>query len=152
MDEINTTVREVEKWDPIRSPLNPPPEPYNSTFWGRLMHKGWWFELNLSSSNPVRVTVSPMTQEGPATPIFNQVGTIFTQKVKTGATDTYQIDIKNEGTSPADILGNVTAKEEITTYRTVYPYATPATLIAFAGATILVFGVLTKPKKLKSRK
>jgi hypothetical protein len=140
----------LEKWDPkYPRTLEPPPSPNNSTLWGRLMKKGWWFELNMSSSAPVRLTVSVIEhQDGPTmVPIFNQTGTFFNQEIKIGGTGTYQIDITNEGNIPADIWGNVTAKVGETRYHVVYPYVVLGIPMVIGGMGALVFGVVAKTKK-----
>jgi hypothetical protein len=142
----------VDKWENIwPSRLNPPSNPENSTFWGRFMRSGYWFEFNLSFSGPVRVTVSVLEQVAQImTPVFNQSGTYFSQKVSIGGNGTYQVDIKNEGSVPADIApgSNVFAKENVTKQRTYYPYFTFGTLITLGGAAVLIYGALAKQRKL----
>lgn len=152
-DITEENIREI--WDIWPSTLTPPPNPQNRTFWGRLMRADWWFELNISSSHPIRVMVSVL--HGGETrymvPIFNEVGSSFTQEVQTDTLGTYQVDILNEGTIAVDISGNVTAKgPEITKSQTEYPYAIQGALIALAGMITLLYGTLKKPKLSKSRK
>ena len=145
---IEEEIRDV--WD-VRPPTL---EPNNATFWGRLMHGGWWFQLNVSSSHPIRLTISVIEHDPTPVmvPIFGQVGTSFTEKVIVDATGTHQVDIKNEGEYTVNIWGTVIAKEsEETKYRTVYSYATPGTIVALTGVVVLLVGIYTKPKSLKRK-
>ena len=153
-DETHTTIQEIQKWDSIWPPtLNPPPQPNNSTFWGRYMQRGNWYELDLSSNSSVRVTISIMLQQSQTkTPIFDQVGTRFTQKVGIGFEGTYQVDIINEGTSPASIWGHATAMKEVTINSKIYPYLPWGILMAIAGLALTIFGVSRKSKKRVSKK
>jgi hypothetical protein len=147
VEEPQTVVLDVDTWDVWPTTLNPPPDEWHRTFWGILMQRSWWFQLNFSSSATIRVTISILQGGGEAQwmiPIFDQVGTSFTHKVVTGDIGTYQVDIKNEGTTAVDVSGKITAREEATQSQTIHPYAIPGTFTALAGAALLIFGVLGK--------
>lgn len=152
--ESRTEENVIETWDMWPHTLNPPSEPWNHTFWGRLMQQGWWFEFDVSASHPVRITVS-VVQHLPdpwLVPIFDQVGTRFTQSVTTGGTGTYQVDIINEGPYTVDLEGSVTAKREETRNQRLYPYAALGTVIALIGVAVLSAGIYTKSTSSKRKK
>jgi hypothetical protein len=140
----------IEVWTLQGKTLEPPPSPRNRTFWGRLMRRGWWFELNVSASQPVRLTVSSIQRFGGSpmmSPFFDKTSASFKEWVRIGSTGTYQIDIINEGTSDVNLQGNVIAKMNRTEYERLYPYATLGTLIASTGLPVFIFGILSKRRK-----
>jgi hypothetical protein len=62
------------------------------------------------------------------------------------------VDIINEGANAVDIGGDVTAKQSVTEYRTVFPNLTPGILVTCVGIASLVLGVLLKPRKTMFRR
>lgn len=152
IQESYTKENTLNKWDLNKEPLTlNPQEP--GPVWGLGMPERSFFELNVSASGTVRVRIgTPIyiayTGEIVLTNlIFDQVGTGFTQKVEVDKSDTYQVEIKNEGTTPVNISGNVFAKKIETIYQTFYPYLSLGTLVVLVGLASLIYGVLTKPKK-----
>lgn len=145
----------VQAWDIWPSTLNPSPEPWNSTFWGRLMEEDWWFELDVSFSHPVRITVSAVQygHDPYMATIFDVVGTRFTQQVSIDTTATYQVDIINEGPHTVDITGDIKAMREAPVDHTPYPYTVPGILISLVGIAVFLVGVFTGRKSArKSRR
>jgi len=146
--ETRTEENIIETWNIWPPTLNPPSESLNRTFWGRYMYAGSWFELDVSSSHPLRLTVSVLEYDLTPwmTTIYNDVGTSFTGNVTTVGGGTYQIDIINEGPNAVDLWGNVKAMEEETEDYQFYPYATPGTITALIGVAALFAGIYIKPK------
>jgi len=111
--------------------------------------------MNLSFSGSLRVTVSALESESQTmTPIFDQSGTAFTQKVSILETGTYHIDIKNEGSTVVDILpgSTVAAKQTDAKEQVSYPYQALGVLAIFCGVAILLLGVFTKSKKARAKR
>ncbi|TET21057.1 hypothetical protein E3J74_00685 [Candidatus Bathyarchaeota archaeon] len=151
--ETRTEENVVETWNIWPPTLNPPSESLNRTFWGRYMYGDMWFEFDVSSSHPLRLTVS-ILEYSPTpwmTTIFNEVGTSFTGNVTTVGGGTYQIDIINEGPNAVDLWGNVKVMQEETKDHQLYPYATPGTITALIGAAVLFAGIYIKPKPSKGK-
>jgi len=124
--------------------------PQNSTFYGSSMQPGMWFQLNISSSDSVKVVISILQHLGGSekdTVAGPFIGTSFHQKATVSVTATYWIDIYNENTSPVTLYGNVLVQQEEANYLTVYPYVVPGFLIMLGGVTTLLFGTLKKPGK-----
>lgn len=113
---------------------------------------GGFFELNVSATHSVRARIGTpgfdnVTQKDILVNIiFDQVETRFNQRVEVEG-GFYEVDIKNEGTVPAAIWGDVVAKNTTVTYQTVYPYYSSGTLVVLGGFASLIYGVLTKSKK-----
>lgn len=156
IQESYTEESTLNRWD-----LNNEPITLKSTgpglIWGLEMPERSFFELNVSASGSVRVRIGTPTfiedtEEVVLTNlIFDHVGTRFTQKVEVDKSGTYQVEIKNEGT-PVNISGNVFAKKIVTIYQAVYPYSSLGTLVAIGGLTLLIYGVLIRPKKRRSKR
>lgn len=114
----------LDKWDNVWPSTILYPQSQGPS-WTLEMPDGSFFELNVSASGTVRLRIglsiynNDTGEEILTSIIFNQVGTLFTQKVAVGATDTYQVEIKNEGTTPVIIWGNVSAKKIATTYQSL---------------------------------
>jgi hypothetical protein len=158
IQESYTEENTLDQWDLNKEPSTLNPQDLGPS-WTLEMPEGSFFELNVSASNTVRMRIGTPTYDEYVgemvlmNPIFNQVGTRFTQKVAVGATDTYQVEIKNEGTTSVKISGNVFAKKIVTIYRpTVYPYSSLGILVVLGGLASLIYGILTKPKKRRSKK
>jgi hypothetical protein len=120
------------------------------------MGEGNYFEFNVSASSTVRVTIgnSTLTDTGEETwkdVVFDQFGTQFTQKVTVNWTSGY-VEIKNELATPAHISGNILLKKTSVLYQAVYPYSSSGTLSLLVGSALLVYGVMTSPKKRHSEK
>lgn len=154
--ERSTTEEAVWTWDSIYpSTLNPPSEPDNSTFAGTYLANGCWFELDLSFSGPVRVSIYAMEQgEAGMVSMFNEVGERFTQKVWASGGGTFNIEIRNEGSFAVDIAtgSQVVAKRNVTTNLVLYPYRSIGVLVALVGLCLLLFGLVAKgrPKPRRS--
>lgn len=119
------------------------------------MQPGMWFQLNISSSDSVKVVISILQHLGGPekdTVAGPFIGTSFHQKATVSVTATYWIDIYNENPSTVTLYGNVLVQQEETNYHTVYPYVIPGFLIMLGGITTLLFGIFKRPRKLsKSR-
>lgn len=154
IQESYTEENTLNNWNGMgSSTINPDLGPS----WALGMPEGSFFELNVSASDAVRVRIgTPIHDEYTGEVvltnlIFNQVGTRFTQRVAVGKSGTYQVEVKNEGTTPVNIWGNVFAKKIVTMYYpTVFPYSSLGTLVVLGGLASLIYGVLTKPKKRRS--
>lgn len=108
------------------------------------------FKLNLSSSDPVKVTVSFVQHSVTGTTkvsIFEQQGSSFDQKVSISGRGTYHVDITNENPFPVTLDGNVLVQQRETNYRTIYPYIIPGFIIMLGGSSLLIYGTLKKTKK-----
>lgn len=140
------------------STLNGTGSPGNRTFWGQGgMSRYSWFEFSLSFSGPVRVSVAALSNPnspsgGTMTPVFDDVGTVFNNKVNAGA-GTWQVEIVNEGLTPVDIVPGsfVVAKEDLADIRVVYPYPLVGTFVGLAGVVVLVVGVVSKSRSRRKR-
>ncbi len=145
--EADTETVKIGKWDLQSLVLAPYGQDQDSTFHARLMNSSRWFQLNLSSSDPIGLQVSISRQGLEKVPIFNQTRTSFNQKVSASATGTYVIDIQNKNPSSVTLDGNVLEMQLKTNYRTVYPYALLGFLMILGGTGVLIFGILRNPKK-----
>ncbi len=146
--ETHTETAEISKWDLQSTVLKPFGQDPDSIFHARLMTPGWWFQLNLSSSDIIELQVSIMLHNPEEkVPIFDQTGTSFNQIVPTSSTGTYIIDIQNRSPSSITLEGNVLIRKSQTSYYTVYPYALPGFLIILGGTSMLIFGIFKEPKK-----
>ncbi len=125
--------------------------PQNTTFYGKMAEHGTWFQLNISSSDSVKVTVS-LVQHAPGptkVPIFEEMGISFKQTVLIYSTGMHYIDVVNENAFSVTLWGNVLVQQQQTEtkYRTIYPYFIPGLLIMLGGTTTLLFGISKKPRK-----
>ena len=154
IQEFYTEENTFNKWDDIGSSIAYLPD--SGPSWALDMQKGNFFELNVSASDTVSVRIGNLTydedmeHEVLTDLVFDQIGTGFTQKVAISANDTYGIKIKNAGTSPVRIWGNVLAKENLTIHKMAYPYSSLGTLVGLVGLTSLTYGAFTKPKKRRT--
>ena len=124
--------------------------PQNSTFYGSSMQPEMWFQLNISSSDSVKVIISIIQHLGGPekdTIAGPFIGTSFHQKATVSVTATYWIDIYNENPTPVTLYGNVLVQQEKTNYHTIYPYVIPGFLIMLGGITTLLFGTFKRPRK-----
>lgn len=141
----------LDTWDLNDSSALDPQGP--GPHWAIEMPDGSFFELNISAANALRLRIGTLvhnedTGEDLLTNlVFDQVGTRFDQQVAVGGNNTFQVEIKNEGTSIVSIWGNILAKKTVVIYQTVYPYASLGTLAVLTGSTSMIYGVSTKPKK-----
>jgi len=125
----------------------------DSTFYARLMQPGMWFQLAISSTDSIRLTVSLVQSQEVKTPIFNQVGTSFDQVVTAGITGTYWIDVVNVSPSPVTLEGEILTKQLEPAPITSSPLVIVGAPLMIIGAIILVYGVLKeKPRTLRSRR
>ena len=151
-EEYAETV-DVYEWNLQSEPLAPSGENRDSTFYGRYMDYGMWFQLNVSSSNSIELQVSRMQHDPDLKiAIFDQIGIHFDQKISGLYPGTYVIDIKNESPSWVTLDGSVLVRRLETNHRNVYPYTIPGFLIMLGGTGVLVFGIFRKPKKLSKSK
>jgi hypothetical protein len=116
--------------------------------YGSYMEPGRSFQLDVSSSDDVRLEVSIMTQQGGSEePVFAQTGRSFNQKVAASVMATYVIYITNENPVAVTLDGSVFVTEEQTSLRTVYPYLVPGVLVMLGGAISLPVGISKKSEK-----
>jgi hypothetical protein len=112
-----------------------------------------WFQLGISSTDSIRLTVSLVQSQEVKTPIFNQVGTSFDQVVTAGRTGTYWIDIINVSPSSVTLEGEILTKQLEPAPITSSPLILVGAPLMIVGATILVYGVLKeKPRTLRSKR
>jgi hypothetical protein len=158
-EEVSFEEETVSTWNSIASSsLMPPPDPHNATFWGVLVPPASRFELNISSSAPLRVIVSA-TESSTQTliSIFDETGVSFTQIVPEGDTPldmgTYNVEIRNEGSTVVNILpgSTVTAIQLIAEKHASYLYQASGVLAIFCGMIILLLGVFIKSKTKRLR-
>lgn len=126
--------------------------PGNDTLFGCFMRFGDWFELDVTSSDQVRLTISVAESMSGLVPVFEDVGTRFTQKVSVDDQGTFSTRIVNAGSSSVSLQGKVVAWEALTRARTAYPYASVGTLVAGGGFIVLIFAFLKKSKSLPRKK
>jgi hypothetical protein len=154
-EEISYEEKTVGTWDSIASSsLTPPTEPHNSTFWSVLMQGGSWFEMDLFFSGSLRVTVYAMKSATQTlTPIFDQSGVAFNQKVSILEPGSYDIEIRNEGSTVVEILpgSTVAAKQIEAKKHASYPYQALGVLAISFGLIILLLGVFIKSKTKRLR-
>jgi hypothetical protein len=145
----------LDKWDPLTpSKLYP----QNVTGWAfmALTSGGTFLELNMSASDAVRVRIGTVTidnvtgEEVWENLIFDHVGTYFNQRVAIVGTRADFLEIKNEGANTVNISGNV--KKIGNVYKTFNSYSSLGTLAVLVGLASLIYGVLTKPKKRRSKR
>jgi len=141
---------ELDTWTPPDRVF--PPE--DSTFYARLMQPGMWFQLDVSSTDSIRLTISLVQSQEVKTPIFTPpVGTSFDQQVTTGKTGTYWIDIVNVSPSSITLEGEIITKQLEPAPVTSSPLILVGAPLMIIGAIILVYGVLKeKPRTLRSRR
>jgi hypothetical protein len=140
----------LDKWDPVTpSTLSP----QNETGWAytELTQGGSFLNLNVTASDEVRLIIGDPSydnatgEETWTNVIFNQVGTSFTQEVSIAGTAASFLEIDNEGTTPVNLSGNV--KKIGNVYQTVYPYSSLGILVILVGSILLIYGILTLPRK-----
>jgi hypothetical protein len=140
---------EVDSWTPPDRVF--PPE--DSTFYARLMQPGMWFQLDVRSTDSIRLTVSLVKSQGIKDPIFTDVETSFDQPVTPGGTGTYWIDIINVSPSSITLEGRIITKQLEAAPITSSPLVLVGAPLMIIGAIVLVYGVLKeKPRTLRSRK
>ncbi len=140
---------EVDSWTPPDRVF--PPE--DSTFYARLMQPGMWFQLDVSSTDSIRLTVSLIQSQAIKDPIFTDVKTSFDQIVTTGRTGTYWIDIINVSPSSITLEGKIITKQLEPAPITSSPLILVGAPLMIIGAIVLVYGVLKeKPRTLRSRR
>jgi hypothetical protein len=155
IQESHTEENTLDEWDDIGPSTI---EPQTGPSWTLGMQNGSFFELNVLASGWVRVRIgTPVYDELNqisflTNTIFDLVGTRFTQRVAVGEGGTYQVEIKNEWTTPVNISGRVFAKKIVTIWQTVYPYSLVGFANLWLGTLVMTIGVLTKPKKRFSRR
>jgi uncharacterized integral membrane protein len=146
----STTSVDVYTWTIPKNILTP----LNFTFYLQSMSPGYWFKLNVLSTDMVQLDISILSQSGQVnTPIFSQQGTSFTQKVTTATTGTYDVNITNTSTSTVTLSGNVVAQRPEASARIINQYAFPGFLVMLIGTTIVAFGIFRKPRAyMKTRR
>ncbi|MEM3565288.1 MAG: hypothetical protein QXK47_00270 [Candidatus Bathyarchaeia archaeon] len=105
-------------------------------------------ELNVTASQPVRVIVGRLIHSDPVTfdhVIFNSSSTTFSESITTKGTEADFLEIRNEGDTSVNVMGNVKVIGEIVHAK--YPYMNIGTLIFLSGLVLLVYGIAIKPKK-----
>jgi hypothetical protein len=149
----------LDRWDGIGSSTQGWINPEDLGFsWTLEMQEGSFFELNVSASDTVGVRIGTPTYDGDTgeevltNPMFDHVGTCFTQKVAVGESGIYRMEIKNEGTTPVSIWGNVFAKKIVVIYQSVFPYLSVGTSVILGGLASLIYGALTKSKEKHSKR
>jgi hypothetical protein len=151
----------LDKWDPVTpSTLSP----QNQTGWAYMdrTQGGSFLKLNVTASNNVRLMIglagssnvteeeSNVTEEETwANLIFNQSGTRFTQEVAIAGTAADCLEIKNDGTTPVNISGNVAKVADV--YQTVYPEFYSGALVMLLGFILLIFGIVIRPARKRTR-
>jgi len=149
--EAFTEKREVEldTWAPPDRVF----PPQDSTFYARLMQPGMWFQLDVSATDSTRLTISLVQSQEIKTPVFDQEGTSFDQKVTTGKTGTYWIDIVNVSPSSITLEGKILAKRLEAAPSTSSPYTLVGAPLMIIGAIVLVYGIIKeKPRTLRSKR
>jgi hypothetical protein len=145
----------LDKWDPLTpSTLSP----QNQTGWdyAELTQGGSFLKLNVTASTNVTLIIGEPVynnvtgEETWANLIFNQIGTRFTQDVSIAGTGATFLEIMNNGTTPANISGNVTKIGNIN--QTVYPYSSLGFFVALVGCILLIYGIMTRPWKKHSER
>lgn len=143
--------REVEVGDPWKlQSLALPPQ--DTTFYAKLMTPGMWFQLDISSTDLIELQVSVIQQETTKVLVFPpQEATSFDQKVPITRTGTYVIDIENTSQSTVTLEGEVLTKnsEAVPNFST---YAFLGFPFMLGGAVALIYGVLKKPKKSRTKR
>jgi len=156
IQESHTKENILDTWNLNGSSALDPQAPGPS--WALEMPDGSFFELNISASNTLRLRIGTLVQNQDSGEnlltniVFDQIGMRFAQEVAAGGNTTYQVEIKNEGTSIVSVWGNVLAKKTVVTYQTIYPYTSIGTLAILAGLASMTYGLLAKPKKRRRKK
>lgn len=141
---------EVSRWDLQSRVLAPSGEDKDSTFYGRLMHRDWWFQLNVSSSDTIALLISIVLHNPERqVPIsgWPKTGTEFEQTMFAQNTGTYMIDIQNINPLPVNLDGDILAYRPEPRYYNIYSYTLPGFLLILAGTSALIFGIFKRPKK-----
>lgn len=156
IQEPYAETEEVDRWDLESRILAPAGQDQDSLFYGHMMNSSRSFQLNLSSSDIIYLQVSRSRHDPEGKePIFTQTGTSFNQEVKATTTATYIIDIENTNLTPVTLQGDVRVLQEMTKYRTSFPYALLGFLAILGGSITLFFGFFRKhkkPSRLKARR
>ena len=143
--------REVNVGDPwkLQSRILPPQD---TTFYAKLMTPGMWFQLDISSTDLIELQISVMQDETTRIPVFSpQEATSFDQKVDIARTGTYVIDIENTSQSTVTLEGEVLTKnlEAMPNFST---YAFLGFPFMLGGTIVLIYGILKKPKKSRTKR
>jgi hypothetical protein len=156
IQKSNTEENALGNWDNIGTSALLPQNPGAS--WTLEVPTGGFFKFNVSATGSVRVRIGTPSYDNVTeqsvllNPIFDQVGTRFTQKVVVGEDNTYEVQIKNEGATAVAVEGDVSATEIITMYQTIYPYSSLGTPVVLVGSISLIYGGFTSPNKRLYRK
>jgi hypothetical protein len=140
------------KWDSFGPSMITLQDPGPS--WALEMTEGSFFELDVSASDAVRLEIGVPTysedvgKEVLTNLVFDQVGTSFTQNITIHENGTYQIEIHNEAMTNVIVWGSISARSVFTTYVALYPHSSSGALVMLGGLFSLIYGVLTKPKKI----
>lgn len=155
IQKSNTEEHTLGNWDNITSSVLLPQNPGPS--WTLGLSIGDFFKFNVSATGSVRVRIGTpgydnVTQQSVLlNPIFDEVGTQFTQKVVVSKDSIYEVEIKNEGATAVVVDGDVSATENVVTYQTIHPYSWLGTPVVLGGSIPLIYGCFTSPHKLRAR-
>lgn len=112
-----------------------------------------FLELNISASSSVRVRVGTLSIADSTydlvNVIFNESGSYINDRVRidvNGAdANANFLEIKNEGTKPVEISGNIKLLGKIP--KPFYPYQSLGTLICLSGFSLMAYGFRAKSKR-----
>jgi hypothetical protein len=136
-----------DQWSPPKNiaPQATPPA------WALWMQAGDKFKVNITASGGrIRVVIGPLAvnelyQTYIRNPIFDCTNFSITWEGKIEKDDTYQVEVRNEGTSEVTVTGEVVAEHP--RIRVVYPYTSAATPTLILGVALLIYGFIRKPRK-----
>ncbi|MEM3703157.1 MAG: hypothetical protein QXX79_01855 [Candidatus Bathyarchaeia archaeon] len=132
-------------------------DPQRNTGWSFMVKtlNGTFLELNISASYEVRILIGALhhfDETGAKiwdVVIFNETGKNFTQKVGIAGTKANFLEIRNEGTTPVSISGDIKKIDIIR--QPSYPYSGLGTLAGLLGWILLIYGILARPRTRKRR-
>ena len=131
-------------------------KPQDTRTWALWMQAGDKFKVNIKAlGGEIRVVigsiaVNELYQTYIRNPIFDCTNFSITWEGKIEKDDTYQVEVRNEGTSEVTVTGEVIAEHP--RIRVVYPYTSAATPTLILGVALLIYGFIRKPRKKRVKK
>lgn len=136
--------------------IQPKIKPQGTPTWTIWMQAGDRLKVNITAlKGEVRVVIGPVTVNELGeilieNPIFNRKGASFSWEYVIEKEDTYQIEVRNEGTTEVTVVGELVAEHP--RIRVIYPYTSAAAPTLILGVALLIYQFIRKPKRKRVKK